>query len=378
MNSRKLVSDFFTIQLPLLKLIRKALNLYICSYMEEVIQGHIFINTDIQSVLNKLGLEAYSSFAIIVDENTKKHCLPFVQSLLPDAKIIEIQSGEENKTLQTCAHIWEELTDASFDRKALVFNLGGGVIGDMGGFCASTYKRGIDFVQIPTTLLSQVDASVGGKLGIDFNSFKNQIGVFQKPKAVLINTEFLKTLPERELRSGYGEVIKHALIADKDQWEVLKTKTLNDFDWTKIVSHSVHIKAGVTEQDPTEKGLRKILNFGHTIGHAVETFYLETDKKLFHGEAVAVGMITEAFVAYKKGFITLAECEEIKAYIFKIYGQRKITLSDIEKIIPLTLQDKKNEGKIVYSALLETIGKANYNQPLSASEIKDSITYYNK
>lgn len=345
--------------------------------MEEVIQGHVFINTDIKSVLAKLSLEAYSSFAIIVDENTKKHCLPVVQPLLPDAKIIEIKSGEENKTLQTCAHIWEELTEASFDRKALVFNLGGGVIGDMGGFCASTYKRGIEFVQIPTTLLSQVDASVGGKLGIDFNSFKNQIGVFQKPKAVIINTEFLKTLPERELRSGYGEVIKHALIADKAHWEILKTKTLHDFDWTQIVSHSVHIKADVTEQDPTEKGLRKILNFGHTIGHAIETFYLETDKKLFHGEAVAVGMITEAFVALKKGFISEADCEEIKTYIIKIYGKREIPQADIDKIIPLTLQDKKNEGKIVYSALLETIGKANFNQPLNDSEIRESIAYYN-
>jgi 3-dehydroquinate synthase len=345
--------------------------------MEEVIQGHVFINTNIKSVLDRLCLEAYSSFAIIVDENTEKHCLPFVQDLLPDALVIKIKSGEENKTLQTCAQIWEELTNASFDRKALVFNLGGGVIGDMGGFCASTYKRGIEFVQIPTTLLSQVDASVGGKLGIDFNSFKNQIGVFQKPKAVIINTDFLKTLPERELRSGYGEVIKHALIADKAQWEILQSKTLQDFDWTKIVSHSVHIKAGVTEQDPTEKGLRKILNFGHTIGHAVETFYLETDKKLFHGEAVAVGMVTEAQVAVSKGHISQEECDQIKSYINKIYGKREIPQKDIDKIIPLTLQDKKNEGKIVYSALLEKIGKANYNQPLSESEIRASIAYYN-
>ena len=345
--------------------------------MEEVIQEHVFINTDIKSVLDKLELGAYSSFAIIVDENTKKHCLPFVQPLLPDAQIIETESGEENKTLATCAHIWEELTDANFDRKALVFNLGGGVIGDMGGFCASTYKRGIEFVQIPTTLLSQVDASVGGKLGIDFNSFKNQIGVFQKPKAVIINTEFLETLPERELRSGYGEVIKHALIADRSHWEIIKNKSLHDFNWTKIVSHSVHIKADVTEQDPTEKGLRKILNFGHTIGHAIETFYLETDKKLFHGEAIAAGMVTEAFVAFQKGFISENDCDEIKSYIIKIYGQREIPETDIDQIIPLTLQDKKNEGKIVYAALLESIGQANFNKPLSESEIRESIAYYN-
>jgi len=345
--------------------------------MEEVIQGHVFINTDIKSVLAKLELTAYSGFAIIVDENTKKHCLPALQPLLPGALIIEIVSGEENKILQTCAHIWQELTEASFDRKALVFNLGGGVIGDMGGFCASTYKRGIEFVQIPTTLLSQVDASVGGKLGIDFNSFKNQIGVFHKPKAVIINTEFLKTLPERELRSGYGEVIKHALIADKKQWEVLQSRSLQDFDWTAVVSHSVHIKSDVTEEDPTEKGLRKILNFGHTIGHAIETFYLETDEKLLHGEAVAVGMITEAFVSVSKGFISQQECDEIKSYVCQIYGKRAIPQNDVDSIIPLTLQDKKNEGKIVYAALLEKIGEANYNQPLSENEIRDSIAYYN-
>ncbi len=345
--------------------------------MGEVIQGHIFINTDIKSVLAKLDLTIYSSFAIIVDENTKKHCLPYVQPFLSHAKIIEIKSGEENKTLQTCGHIWQELTNASFDRKALVINLGGGVIGDMGGFCASTYKRGIDFIQIPTTLLSQVDASVGGKLGIDFNSFKNQIGVFNKPKAVIINTDFLKTLPERELRSGYGEVIKHALIADKSHWEILQTKALHDFDWTAIVSHSVHIKADVTEQDPTEKGLRKILNFGHTIGHAVESFYLETAKKLLHGEAVAIGIITEAFVSVSKGYISEKECNEIKSYVVKIYGKRMIPQTDIDQIIPLTLQDKKNEGKVVYSALLEKIGTANYNQPLSEKEIRESIAYYN-
>lgn len=345
--------------------------------MNEVIQGHVFINNDIASVVKQLDLEAYSSFAIIVDENTKEHCLPIVQPLLPDAHVIEIKSGEENKTLQTCSHIWQELTEAGFDRKGLVFNLGGGVIGDMGGFCASTYKRGIEFIQIPTTLLSQVDASVGGKLGIDFNSFKNHIGVFNLPKAVIISPEFLKTLPERELRSGYAEVIKHSLIQDADQWEILKSKSLNEFDWAKVISHSVKIKANVTEHDPTEKGLRKILNFGHTIGHAVESFYLETPKKLLHGEAMAVGMIAESLVAVNKGFISQEDCDSIKSYLVSVFGQRNIDDQDLEQIIPLTLQDKKNEGKVVYAALLNKIGEANYNQPLSEQEIRNGIAYYN-
>jgi 3-dehydroquinate synthase len=346
--------------------------------MNEVIQGNIFITDDISSVLERLNLEAYSSFAVIIDENTKEHCLPLIQSFLPIDLLIEVKSGEENKTLETCTHIWQELTTAGFDRKGLVFNLGGGVIGDMGGFCASTYKRGIDFIQLPTTLLSQVDASVGGKLGIDFNSFKNHIGVFNLPKAVIISPKFLETLKTQELRSGYAEVIKHALIADEKHWHVLKHKKLEDFDWGQIISHSVHIKANVTKQDPTEKGLRKILNFGHTIGHAIETFYLELPgKKLLHGEAIAIGMITEAFVAFKKGYLSEENCGEIKWYILSIYGKKEIPKKDVDLIIPLTMQDKKNEGKTVYAALLHKIGQANYNQPLTESEIRESISYYN-
>lgn len=319
----------------------------------------------------------YSKVCVIVDENTREHCLPRVISHLSEPLIIEVKSGEENKTLATCQHIWSMMTDASFDRHGLVINLGGGVIGDMGGFCASTYKRGIKFIQVPTTLLSQVDASVGGKLGVDFDGFKNHIGVFSDPTAVIIDNIFFNTLPEREIRSGYAEVLKHCLIADKNRWESLKGKSINEVDLLEIAGHSIEVKAKVTAADPKEAGLRKILNFGHTIGHAVESFYLETNKKLLHGEAIAIGMIAEARVAESKGFISIQECEDIKSSLIAVFGQPKIPKEDFEHIIPLTLQDKKNNSGNVLAALLEKIGTANYDIELSKEDIKLSIEYYN-
>lgn len=347
--------------------------------MRDLETNNIFIthqhNTQILELVNKSN---YSRICILVDENTKEHCLPLIDDKIKsDALIIEIKSGEENKHLETCTHIWQQMTDAHLDRKALVLNLGGGVIGDMGGFCASTYKRGIDFIQVPTTLLSQVDASVGGKLGIDFHTFKNHIGVFRVPNAVIINTDFLKTLPNNELRSGYAEVIKHCLIADEKKWLEISTKTLDSIDLDDIVKHSVLVKADVVENDPTEKGLRKILNFGHTIGHAIESFYLPTPKKLLHGEAIGIGMITEAYVAHQKGYITLEDVTKIKKYILQIFGHPKVDINALSDIVSLTIQDKKNENNVVLSSLLEKTGQANFNIPLTENEIIDSIHYYN-
>lgn len=321
----------------------------------------------------------YSKVAVLVDENTKKYCYPLLQPFLGQHCLIEIPSGEENKHLQTCSFIWQELTDNEFDRKSLLINMGGGVIGDMGGFCAATYKRGIDFVQIPTTLLSQVDASVGGKLGVDFGSFKNHIGVFQEPKNVLIDATFLQTLSYRELRSGFAEVIKHCLIADGMAWKKLITKSLEAQDWQEIIAHSVKIKNEVVAADPREKGLRKILNFGHTVGHAVESFFLNKDvnNRLLHGEAIAVGMICEAWLALKKRFITQADLKEIENYILGIYGKVAIDASDFEVIIKNTFQDKKNEKGLIMCSLLEKVGKANYDVVISTEEIKESLTYYN-
>jgi 3-dehydroquinate synthase len=269
------------------------------------------------------------------------------------------------------------MTDNELDRHSLVINLGGGVIGDMGGFCASTYKRGIDFIQIPTTLLSQVDASVGGKLGIDFQGLKNHIGVFQIPNIVLIDDVFLKTLPYSELRSGFAEIIKHCLIMDGKKWDEIRRKDFEEQDFKDLIAHSVNIKQHVVEADPTEKGLRKILNFGHTLGHAIETYFLGKPKlHLLHGEAIAAGMICEAFLSFKRGMIDQKTLENIEEFIFSVYGKATITASDIEPIIALTAQDKKNKGKEVRFSLLEEAGKCGYDISVSKAEMKRALEYY--
>jgi 3-dehydroquinate synthase len=321
---------------------------------------------------------SYSHIAVLVDEFTNKHCFPIIQSLLP-AKItkISIKSGEDNKNLETCARIWDAMTKANMDRHGLLINLGGGVIGDMGGFCASTYKRGIDFIQIPTTLLAQVDASVGGKLGIDFQSFKNHIGVFQLPKTVLIDPTFIQTLPARQKLSGYAEIIKHCLIRDEEKWTEISHQDFDTIDFAELISHSVDIKKAVVAEDPKEAGLRKILNFGHTLGHAVETYLLNLGKRrILHGEAIAVGMIMEAYLSYSRQLISQEELESIEVYLFETYGRVKITADEIPAIIKLTAQDKKNKGNEIRFSLLTGIGDCGYDIPVSASEMKKAIAYY--
>lgn len=320
----------------------------------------------------------YSHIAVIVDEKTQKHCLPLIQTLLP-AKFtkIVIPSGEDNKTLTTCEKIWSAMTKANMDRHGLVINLGGGVIGDMGGFCASTYKRGIDFIQIPTTLLAQVDASVGGKLGIDFHGLKNHIGVFQLPKTVLIDPTFIQTLPHRQKLSGYAEIIKHCLIRDVEKWDVIAQLDFEQVDLSDLIAHSVEIKKAVVAEDPKEAGLRKILNFGHTLGHAVETYLLGLGKRaLLHGEAIAVGMITEAYLAYQRNLLSLAELDAIEAMLFANYGRVAIKASEIQAIIQLTAQDKKNKGSEIRFSLLTGIGDCGYDIPVSKAEMKKALEYY--
>ncbi|TLU97942.1 3-dehydroquinate synthase [Dyadobacter luticola] len=320
----------------------------------------------------------YSKVVVIADNNTKKHCYPALKAVLPKHTIVTVTAGEANKTLATCEKIWEALTKEELDRHALVINLGGGVIGDMGGFCAAVYKRGIDFIQVPTTLLSQVDASVGGKLGIDFQGFKNHLGVFNIPNSVLIDPAFLKSLPERELRSGFAEVIKHCLIADKDKWEEISHKDFEEQNWEDLIGHSVKIKQRVVEEDPREKGLRKILNFGHTLGHAVETCFLEkpTNQRLYHGEAIAIGMIMESFLSLERKMIDQQTMTDIEEFLFATYGKVEIAPEDVERIIALTRQDKKNKGKEVRFSLLEGAGQCAYDIVVTASEMRKSIAYY--
>jgi 3-dehydroquinate synthase len=297
-----------------------------------------------------------------------------VKANLPGHETIEIEAGETFKNIDTCQVIWQRMTDLRLDRHALMVVLGGGVLGDMGGFCAATYKRGIDFLLLPTTLLAQVDASVGGKLAIDFNSFKNHIGVFQLPVATLICPAFLKTLPFRELRSGFAEVIKHCIISDRTMWDVNRKSDTAGQDWEMVIRHSVAFKSQVVTEDPKEKGRRKILNFGHTIGHALEAYFLDTDNRLYHGEAIAAGMIAESYVAKKKGLITAGEDEQIRTYLLNIYG--KIVVPDDPKIIEIMRQDKKNKGNKILMALPQGLGNAIWDVDVSDEQVIESLSFF--
>ena len=300
---------------------------------------------------------SYSSIFILMDENTQAHCLSLLPlSINKEAKHIIISSGELNKNISTCESIWKQLLDQGADRQSVLINLGGGVIGDMGGFCASTFMRGIRFIQVPTTLLAQVDASVGSKLGVDFMQVKNIIGLFQNPIAVLIDATFLATLPDEQLRSGYAEVIKHALIKDNDLWKkLLEIGDLTQVsNWDDIIFGSVQIKQEVVEQDPLEKGLRKVLNFGHTIGHALESHFLDSSDPLLHGEAVAWGMYAEAALSEKHHDLSGAQLSQIQNYIHKIYSDKKPSSWPLDALLFFMRKDKKNvEQKISFSLLSE-------------------------
>lgn len=328
---------------------------------------------DLKSFLDQ---KKYSNIAVLTDDNTFKHCYPIVIDALPAHQVIKVRSGEEYKNLDTCTEIWRSLTDQSLDRHAALLIIGGGVLGDMGGFCAATYKRGIDFILVSTTLLSQVDASIGGKLGIDFNHLKNHIGVFQLPALTLLHNGFLATLPKGELRSGYAEIIKHILISDKILWDEIKTKPFDDQDWPKLIHHSVTFKEKVVTEDPREKGLRKILNTGHTIGHAIETYLLDAGQKVLHGEAIAAGLITEAFIATQHELLTENDLAEISNYIIQVFGKVRINKSDDAGIAQLTMQDKKNKGNKILCVLLEGIGKARWDCEISQEEVKRALAFY--
>ncbi|NOS92039.1 MAG: 3-dehydroquinate synthase [Cyclobacteriaceae bacterium] len=338
--------------------------------------GSVLIESNANQLLSGFLKEVpFTQLAVLVDENTSKHCYPLIQSALPNHHVIEVAAGEEFKNLTTCTRIWQQLTDLQFDRHALVIIIGGGVLGDMGGFCAATYKRGINFILMPTTLLAQVDASIGGKLGIDFNNFKNHIGVFQEPVATLISTQFLGTLPHRELRSGFAEILKHCLIADKSKWEEIILNDLTHQNWAELIAHSVKVKKEITEADPRERGLRKTLNFGHTLGHALETFFLNSPHRLFHGEAIAMGMIMESFIAHQKELLSKKELDSICRYILSVFGKIDNSV-DQSQVIALTLQDKKNKGSKVLMALPQGIGKAIWDVEVSEKEMMEAIGYY--
>ena len=336
----------------------------------------IFFNEESFAYLqNLLQPEAYSKIFVLVDENTNEYCLPYFLANLPteiEIEIIEIEAGEEHKNIYTCIDLWHTLIELDADRKSIMINLGGGVITDIGGFVASTYKRGIDFINIPTTLLAMVDASVGGKTGVDLGSLKNQIGVINEPKSVIVISKFLETLPTNQMRSGLAEMLKHGLIYDKAYWDKLKNlNDLNTDDLDVLIKQSIEIKNEIVSQDLKENGIRKALNFGHTLGHAIESYFLESEEKkqLLHGEAIAIGMILESYISYQLNLIFKEDFAEIKYIISDVFEKISFDESDIQNIMNLLVFDKKNEFGNVQFTLLNKIGESKINQKVDESLI---------
>ncbi|OQX81708.1 MAG: 3-dehydroquinate synthase [Bacteroidetes bacterium 4484_249] len=344
----------------------------------------IFIGDDvyntIRSFLYQYEFSEHKIF-VLVDENSRKYCLPRLMSniqLFQKVHILEVPAGKEIKDIDTCQRLWQELADNNCDRNSILVNLGGGVISDMGGFVASTFKRGIRYFNIPTTLLSMVDASIGGKVGVDMKGLKNQIGLFSNPQVVFIIPEFLDTLPERELRAGFSEVIKHSIIYERQYWDDLSDKNFKEISkWKDIIDLSVEIKNYFILEDPLDTGFRKVLNFGHTIGHALETFSLHNDSNpLTHGEAVAIGLICEIYISNKIAKLPKIEMDEIVHYISTNFSHYQIQSDNFDMITDIMKHDKKNIGDEFNFTLLTSIGNSLINQNVDINTILESLRFY--
>ncbi len=322
----------------------------------------------------------YSSIYILVDSHTEQHCLPiFLSKFKYKYQTITIPAGEEFKNLETCAFVWDRLSELKADRKSIIINIGGGMLTDIGGFIASTFKRGIHFINVSTSLLGMVDASVGGKTGVDFNGLKNQIGLFANPKMVLIDTRFLKTLPKRELISGMAEIIKYGLSYDVDLWNDVKAiKNIHNFDMSQLIHRSIEIKNEVVTKDPKEKNVRKILNYGHTIGHAVETYFLQSStlKTLTHGEAIAIGLVCETYISSKLYNFSTAQLNELKKYIKTLFGNVIIKENDFKSILDLMKHDKKNINGEVKFVLLNEFTDYRIDCKVEEKLIIEALNYY--
>lgn len=318
---------------------------------------------------------------ILVDENTRKYCLPRLMSniqLPQEVHILEVPAGEESKSLDTAQKLWSELTLYGADRNSVLINLGGGVISDLGGFVASSFKRGIRYLNIPTTLLAMVDASIGGKVGIDLDGLKNQIGMFSNPQVVFIIPEFLDTLPDTQKRNGYGEVIKHSLIYEKNYWDEISGNSFKNIEnWKEIIDWSIEIKNYFVTEDPLDTGFRKVLNFGHTIGHAVETYSFQfKGEELLHGEAVAIGIICESYISHKHVGLSEDELSEIVQYISSNFEQFIFRQGYFEQILELIQHDKKNDSYNINFTLITAIGNSLINEVVDLALVKESLMYY--
>ena len=344
----------------------------------------VFGNSGYAALNSLLKEKNHSILFILVDSNTHEYCLSqFLQNLETDKtiEIIEIDPGEEFKNLETCTGIWNVLSELNADRKSALINLGGGVVTDLGGFVACCFKRGIDFINVPTTLLSMVDASVGGKTGVDLGALKNQIGIISNPELVLVDPYFLGSLPVEELRSGYAEMLKHGLIHSKSYWDAVTSIDYTDFEnLSGLIKQSIEIKNKVVLEDPYEQNIRKSLNYGHTLGHAIESYFMEEKSKnrLLHGEAIAVGMILANYLSREITGLDSNVCDETSNIILNYYNPVVFDDQDIEAIIKLLKYDKKNSHGKIYFVLLSNIGTAVLNQEVSNDLIFNAFEYYKK
>ena len=342
------------------------------------------MKTDLySSITEKISSDKFSSIFILVDENTDQFCLEIFikKSGIKLFNKIIIASGEDNKNIDTCVSIWDQLNSYKADRKSLLINLGGGVLTDIGGFAASTYLRGIKFVNIPTTLLGMVDAAHGGKTGIDFKLLKNQIGVFKEPLEVLLDNEYLKTLSKEEFINGYAEVVKHSLLTNKPDLtfnSLVKLDLFNDSDY--IINSYSKVKNEIVKSDKYESNIRKVLNLGHTIGHAVESYSHISDKivDLKHGQAIVIGIITELYISHRKFNFPLKDVISVKNHLNKYFNLIPLEENDITNIYDLMVYDKKNEGSKINFVLLKEIGKPVIDQIVDKQLFKESFKFYNE
>ncbi len=327
----------------------------------------------------------HDSIFVLTDEVTHDLCLPLVKDFfcLKGAPVITIGSTDVHKDLQSLTHVWQALDEGGADRHSCLVNLGGGMVTDLGGFAASTFKRGIDFINIPTTLLSMVDASVGGKTGINFNGLKNEVGVFNDSRYVILDTHFLRTLDDQNMRSGYAEMLKHGLISDEKTWAELLRFDLGHPDLPRLqtlVAKSVQVKERVVKLDPHEKGLRKALNYGHTFGHAFESFSLkhhhEGEAPILHGYAVAYGLICELYLSVVKAGFPSDQMRQTVSFIRDNYGRFDITCDDYDELIALMRHDKKNTSGIINFTLLDAIGDVLINQTATDEEIRETLDFF--
>ena len=318
---------------------------------------------------------------VLTDETTQQLCWPKIKNFkaLKDSTPIIIKATDTHKNLDTLSQVWQALSNGGATRHSLMINLGGGMVTDLGGFAASTFKRGIDFINIPTTLLAMVDASVGGKTGINFGGLKNEIGVFSDSRFVIINTQFLDTLDHDNICSGYAEMLKHGLISDERTWAELVTFDLDTPDLSQLqrmVAESIKVKERIVETDPHEHGIRKALNLGHTMGHAFESFAMRRGTPILHGYAVAYGLISELYMSARKTAFPTDRMHQTVRFIRENYGTLNITCDDYPTLIELMHHDKKNTSGIINFTLLGNVGDIRINQTANEEEIKEALDFF--